>query len=117
MKRASKITSCLAVSALVVVGFQLSTAQAALVVQAEPAVVKVVPPSYPRAAERRSIEGTVTVSIDVNADGSVAAVNIVSADPAGIFETAATKAVERWRFEKDMPAQGVLKTIRFQVQG
>ncbi|NRA28758.1 MAG: energy transducer TonB [Parvularculaceae bacterium] len=117
MKSAKETACSMMVGAIALGCFQLSTAHAAAVVQAEPAVVKAVPPSYPRAAERRSIEGSVTVSIDVNADGSVAAVNVVSADPAGIFDTAAIKAVQRWKFEKDMPAQGVLKTIRFKVQG
>ncbi len=83
---------------------------------AEPALVKPVSPEYPRAAERRNIEGHVTVSIQVGADGSVANVSVVESQPAGIFDTSAVNAVQRWRFEPNNPAT-VTKTVRFQLEG
>ena len=115
MKRAIK-NACMVIPAAVVTAF-LGTfsAQAAVAVSEEPAVVKAVPPTYPRSAERREIEGMVQVSINVNADGSVGGVTVVQADPAGIFDMAAISAVERWQFESGKPAQGVLKTIRFKI--
>lgn len=82
-----------------------------------PAVVKVVPPEYPRAAERRSIEGMVTVSIDIDEGGAVTAVSVVSSDPAGIFDTAAIKAVEKWKFETGQASTGILKNIKFKLEG
>lgn len=83
----------------------------------EPAVIKAVPPEYPRAAERREMEGSVVVSIDVDGSGAVTAVSVVSADPAGIFDSAAINAVKRWKFESGKPATGIQKKISFQMQG
>ncbi|MEM7516520.1 MAG: energy transducer TonB, partial [Planctomycetota bacterium] len=82
-----------------------------------PAIVKAVAPEYPRAAERRQIEGVVTVSIDINDTGAVTSVSVVSADPAGIFDTAAIKAVEKWKFETGQASTGILKNIRFKLEG
>jgi len=117
MKRASKVACSLVLTAVMSAGANLSISHAAVAVVNEPAIVKAVPPSYPRAAERRSIEGSVQVSIDVADDGSVTAVTVMQADPPGIFDTAAIKAVERWKFESGKPSQGVLKTIRFKLEG
>jgi protein TonB len=83
----------------------------------EPAVIKPVAPEYPRAAERREIEGNVVVSIDVGADGSVTNVAIVESVPAGIFDSSAINAVKRWKFESGKPATGVKKAIRFKLEG
>ncbi|MEM9839386.1 MAG: energy transducer TonB [Pseudomonadota bacterium] len=117
MKKAMK-GAFAALPAVVVTAFLGSVnANAAVALLEEPAILKAVPPSYPRAAERRSIEGVVKVSIDVAADGSVAAVNVVEANPAGIFDTSAINAVKRWKFEEGKPTQGVLKTIRFKLEG
>ncbi|MEE4208211.1 MAG: energy transducer TonB [Parvularcula sp.] len=84
---------------------------------AEPALVAPVAPEYPRAAERRNIEGHVKVSIDVAADGSVANVTVLESVPAGIFDTSAVNAVQRWRFEPNNPANGIIKQVRFQLEG
>ncbi|MEM1379207.1 MAG: energy transducer TonB [Pseudomonadota bacterium] len=115
MKRALK-AACFAVPAVVATAFLGSFSAHAATVAEEPAVVKAVPPAYPRAAERREIEGSVKVSIDVAGDGTVTDVSVVMSDPAGIFDTAAINAVKRWKFESGKPAQGVLKTIRFKLQ-
>lgn len=82
----------------------------------EPALIKAVPPEYPRAAERREMEGQVVVSITVDDKGSVASVNVVSANPPGIFESSAINAVQRWQFEAGKPAT-VTKNIVFKLQG
>lgn len=117
MKKAIK-GACMALPAVVATAFLGSmSASAAVAVAEEPALLKAVPPNYPRAAERRAIEGMVKVSIDVNADGSVAAVNVIESQPAGIFDTSAINAVQRWKFEEGNPAQGVLKIIRFKLEG
>lgn len=83
---------------------------------AEPALLKAMPPEYPRAAERREIEGFVIVSIDVDADGKVAAVSVVEADNPGIFDSSAVRAVERWKFEKGQPATGIIKKLQFKLE-
>lgn len=117
MNKALK-AACLAIPAAVAtVVLGSAPAGAATAVSAEPALIKAVPPSYPRAAERRDIEGMVRVSIDVGADGSVVGVTVIQSQPAGVFDSAATNAVRRWQFEPGKPAQGVLKTIRFKIEG
>lgn len=67
--------------------------------------IKTVAPEYPRGAERRNIEGYVVVQYTVTADGSVKDVKVVEADPEGVFDDAATAAVNQWKFEK--PSQDV----------
>ena len=83
---------------------------------AEPALLKAVPPDYPRAAERRSIEGYVVVSIDVDADGKVTSVSVVESDNPGIFDSSAVRAVERWKFEAGHAATGITKKLQFKLE-
>ena len=83
---------------------------------AEPALLKAVPPDYPRAAERREIEGYVVVSINVDNAGAVTDVSVVEADNPGIFDSAAVRAVERWKFESGKPAEGILKKLQFNIE-
>ena len=80
-----------------------------------PSLVRAVPPEYPRAAERRELEGHVKVSFDVDESGSVSNVAVVQAEPAGIFDSAATRAVSRWKFESGQPTAGITKTIQFKL--
>ena len=74
---------------------------------AERQVVKQKAPKYPRAAERRGIEGFVVLEYTILADGAVQTPVVVEATPAGVFDQAAIKAVEGWKFEPaavDTPA-------------
>lgn len=57
------------------------------------------PPQYPYKAARRGIEGWVRVSFRVTETGTVEDVEVLEADPPGVFEQAAIKAVYRWRFK------------------
>ena len=52
----------------------------------EPELVEASAPEFPRAAERREIEGHVVVRYNVTADGAVSDVEVVEATPAGVFE-------------------------------
>lgn len=83
----------------------------------EPSIVKAVAPEYPRAAERRSLEGVVQVSIDIDAEGNVLDVKVVSATPAGIFDSSAINAVMLWKFETGKPTSGIVKSIKFSMAG
>lgn len=105
----TSIPAALAAAFLGSVGSSFAFAQ-------EPALVKAFPPEYPRAAERREIEGIVKVEITVDANGKVADVKVVSATPPGIFDTAAVNAVKRWKFESGKPAS-VTKNIAFTMEG
>lgn len=53
---------------------------------------------YPPAAKAQGIEGEVVVQYDVTTDGSVEAVAVLSADPPGVFDAAATDLVRSFRF-------------------
>lgn len=61
-------------------------------------LVEAVAPEFPRAAERREVEGYVVVRYDVTPEGAVAEVEVVEATPAGIFERAVMRALEGWRY-------------------
>ena len=58
-----------------------------------------VAPKYPRAAQRRNQAGWVDIVFTVAMDGSVKDLEIRSATPAGVFDNAALRAVEKWQFE------------------
>lgn len=60
------------------------------------------PPSYPPAALRNGVEGSVVVRVDVDATGVPFNVTIVQRSGSRDLDRAATDAVRRWRF---LPAQ------------
>lgn len=55
-------------------------------------------PDYPRRALERGIEGWVHVRFTVTAAGTVKDLVVVDAEPKGVFDEAASKAVLRWRY-------------------
>jgi protein TonB len=57
-----------------------------------------VPPSYPRAAKNRRIEGGVELEFIITESGQVTDITIVSATNGEWFVEAAIKALSRWRF-------------------
>ena len=68
-------------------------------------------PQYPPQARLRQQEGYVTVEFIVNPDGSVDAPTVIDAEPSGIFDQAALRAVTRWRFSPGM-RRGEAVTVR-----
>jgi protein TonB len=50
-------------------------------------------------AQRRDITGWVDLSFTVTTNGEVADIEIMDAEPRTMFNDAATKALEQWRFE------------------
>ena len=84
-------------------------------------IVKV-QPVYPQRALQRGIEGWVLVEFTVTASGSVRDPRVVDADPADIFDRAAMKAAEKFRYKprviggKPVEVEGVQNLIRFQMQ-
>ena len=56
-------------------------------------------PSYPPKAKLRRIEGEVHLEFVVGEDGAVRSPMVVQSDPPGLFDQAALRAVERWRFQ------------------
>lgn len=78
----------------------------------DPVLVRQVRPTYPAAAARRKQEGWVEVSFTVGTNGSVSDVNVVRAQPRGVFDRDAVRAVSQWQFE---PALDNGKTVARQL--
>ncbi|MCX6130820.1 MAG: energy transducer TonB [Proteobacteria bacterium] len=55
-------------------------------------------PQYPQEAAEQHLEGFVTLSFVVAADGSVQQLKVVESVPPAIFDSAARTAVARWTF-------------------
>jgi protein TonB len=75
-------------------------------------------PVYPYKARQRNIEGYVKVKMLVQTDGTVGDVSVLDAQPQGLFESAALKAVPSWRFKPGVidgqaVPSWVVTTIRF----
>lgn len=87
----------------------------------EPLAISTPAPDYPTAAARRGLEGRVTVAFTINAAGGTESIEIVDAQPRGVFEDAARDAVARWLFKpyrvngKPQPKR-VQQTIDFSLQ-
>ena len=75
-------------------------------------------PVYPYKARQRNIEGYVKVKMLVRADGSVGESFVLDAQPKGLFDSAALKAVPQWKFQAgvidgEAVPSWVVTTIRF----
>lgn len=55
-------------------------------------------PIYPRRAAERRIEGWVIVKFSINEQGMVENPEVVDANPRGIFESAAIRAIRKWKY-------------------
>jgi TonB family protein len=66
--------------------------------------IKQVELDYPSGALRKNIEGWVELSFVVTAEGKVAKIKVLDANPTGIFEDAASKALSRVRYKPPMQA-------------
>jgi len=66
--------------------------------QSELVPVMRVAPQYPRAAARDGIAGYVVFELVINPDGTVRSAKPIEAQPRGVFEAAATQAIQRWKF-------------------
>lgn len=73
-------------------------------------IVKVAP-VYPRRAQSRGIEGWVLLRFTVTETGSVIDPVVIDAEPPGIFDTAAAKAVERFKY-KPRVVNGQAQVVR-----
>jgi len=60
------------------------------------------PPNYPRIAASRGIEGFVVVGFSVSEKGEVFDAHILEAEPAGVFERSALKAIRKFKYKARM---------------
>lgn len=74
-------------------------------------------PEYPVEAQVEGIEGYVDLRFTVDAAGAVSDIEVERANPAGIFETSAIAAVNRWRYEEipGKPAQPTTARLQFDL--
>ncbi|GLS27029.1 energy transducer TonB [Marinibactrum halimedae] len=81
-----------------------------------------VPPVYPRRALMRGMEGFVDVKFDVTAHGVTKNISVLQAQPEGVFEDAALKAVKRWRYRPrnedgaPVPTYDLRERISFKIE-
>jgi protein TonB len=81
-----------------------------------------VSPSYPTRAAQRGIQGWCQVRFTVTAEGGVRGVEVVDAEPQGIFDRSSIRAAERFRFQPrvvdgeavDVP--GVQYVFRYELE-
>lgn len=79
-----------------------------------------VPPPYPREAALNGIEGWVRVAVEIDERGRVGEVEVLAAEPRGVFEDAAVRAVRRWSWkpaiiEGQPRAQRVVQELTFSL--
>jgi periplasmic protein TonB len=78
-------------------------------------------PQYPRNAARDGISGWVEFEVTINPDGTVRSARPTKAQPRGVFESAATQAIMKWKFKpKVVEGKGVeskgLQRIEFKME-
>ena len=61
--------------------------------------IKPITLDYPEGALRKGTEGWVEMAYVVGIDGKVSSVKVLASDPAGVFESAATRAISRVRYQ------------------
>ena len=59
-------------------------------------------PQYPMRAQRRGLEGWVRVSFLITEEGDVRDVVLIEAEPQGVFDQAAMRAVQQWKFKPQL---------------
>lgn len=79
-------------------------------------------PQYPRQALSRRIQGWVELAFSVDAEGQVLpeTIRVVAAEPEGVFDRAARRAIARWRFSTDeLGRQGaeLRQRLEFRLEG
>ncbi|WP_244183400.1 TonB system transport protein TonB [Xenorhabdus kozodoii] len=92
------------------------TASDELGAQRGPKALSRTEPVYPFRARQLGTEGTVKVKFDIDENGRVKNIEIISAKPKNVFEREVREAMRKWRYEK-IPATGHMTTIEFKTTG
>lgn len=78
----------------------------------QPRALREIVPNYPADADRRRVSGKVRLLLELQADGRISDVDVVSATPPGVFEASALEAFSDARFA---PAQKNGRPVRARV--
>ncbi|MBU0741292.1 TonB family protein [bacterium] len=86
-----------------------------------PRVVARIPPVYPYRARQREIEGHVRVRFLVSPEGQASQVQVLEAEPAGLFEESVLQIIPSWRFSPGLidgqpVASWMATTVRFELR-
>lgn len=87
------------------------------ITRAAPEPTLKVPPRYPPEALREGIEGHVKVSFVIDERGRPTKVRAQSAEPPGLFEKSAVRAVRKWSYPKQQRPLPAVVTLEFKMQG
>jgi protein TonB len=60
---------------------------------------KIVNAAYPQVAKDNALSGMLELNFTLQPDGSTSDIEVVKAEPFGLFEESAIKAVAQWRYE------------------
>jgi len=79
-----------------------------------------IPPKYPARAASRHIEGWVKIEFTITTDGDVENAVVVEAEPAEVFDEAALKAINQWKFKEKIVngvavEQRAVQTLQFKL--
>lgn len=79
-----------------------------------------IPPTYPRRAANRRIQGWVKVEFTITTEGTVTDAVVVDSKPNSIFNSSALKAIKRWKFKPHIIAgeayeQRAMQTLEFNL--
>ena len=61
-------------------------------------------PRYPLSAVQNRVEGSVQLQFNVTSNGKTSDIQIIHAQPEGVFEAEAIRAIERWRYQPSKEA-------------
>jgi protein TonB len=82
-----------------------------------PKALNVSKPGYPQRAFALRVEGRVRVKFDVDSEGRVDNIQILSAEPRNMFEREVKQAMKKWRYQSGRPGQGLTMNIVFKING
>lgn len=77
-------------------------------------------PVYPSRAKRAGIEGWVNVAFTITTEGTVRDIEILAAQPQGVFENTTLNTIKHWRYKPQLlsgkpTARRVMQTIKFEL--
>lgn len=80
-----------------------------------------IPPVYPAGAKHRGLEGWVRVRFEVDERGEVQEVQVIEAEPEGVFDDSVVRCVRQWRFKPGtvdgVPVKARAETtVRFELE-